>query len=143
MPDWPKFNSAAERSRDLLFAHLSSSQRRDFVRKSYFDCKGSATGRTYRIYSWSARCTTDGDFLRYIRNIHRVIFVWGIGSYCSQPDYSHPVPEYDRLLTQKLAIEANEKYFLKNAEFHLNDNFVAAAATFVCAIASGLFWLIL
>lgn len=128
-----------DRARDLLYAHLSSAQRRDLVQRGYFDCRGSVTGQTYRIKvppSYGRYARGGFDYTQYLRNIHWVVLGWKIGSYCSQPDYGHCVPEYDRLLTQKLAIEANEAYFLENADFKLEDRFVGAMALIVCALAS-------
>jgi hypothetical protein len=123
------------RARELLFAHLSSSQRRDFIQKNYFTCKGNATGRTYRIYNpIRQHPLEDLNFALYFRNIHLTILGLKVGSFCSQPHYDHRVPEGDRLLTQKLAIEANEQYFLKNASYSLEDE---AAVTIIVGILGG------
>ena len=122
------------RARELLFAHLSSSQRRDFIQKNYFTCRGNATGRTYRIHNTVGNFPEDMNFVLYFRNIHLTMLGIKVGSYCSQPHYDHRVPECDRLLTQKLAIEANEKYFLENASYSLEDE---AVVTVILGILGG------
>jgi hypothetical protein len=126
--------SAEVKARELLFAHLSSSQRRDFIRKNYFTCKGNATGRTYRICNPIRNFPEDMNFALYFRNIHLTILGFKVGTFCAQPHYDHRVPECDRLLTQKLAIEANEQYFLKNASYSLEDE---AAVTIIVGILGG------
>lgn len=105
-----------EKARELLLAHLSPAQKDCFVANNYFDCIGSETGRRYRI-------DLGASGYRHIlfRNVSWVLFGKEIARYCSEPDYRFMLPKFDKMLTQKLAIETNEKYFLSNANRHMND----------------------
>lgn len=96
-----RWKSPNQRAEDLLVSHMTPVQKKDWERFQYFDAVGNVTGRTYRIHNAG------------IRNISRIVAGKSLAEYCAQA--CGYVPACDEFLAQKLAIEANEAYFLKTA----------------------------
>jgi hypothetical protein len=86
---------AVERARDLFLAHLDPRQRRSWQHRRRFDVT-AASGRRYTIGAYRPFNVSARD-----------------ATFCVQVHGT--VPSYDKLLAQKLLIEADEQLFLARA----------------------------
>ena len=89
-----ELEEASRNARELLIAHLSPAQCKDFARSGCFTVVGNKTGTTYRLGSGVVR-THDASF-------------------CIGP-VDAGLPRDDRVLAQKWLLESDEAKFLRIA----------------------------
>lgn len=103
--------SAERRARNLFMSHLTKTQAKTLKRVRWIEVRGNHTGHVYRI-----DCRDETLNIRD-RNTGRkycaVLAQEEPGIFGLRQDWD--IPRYDHLLAQKLAIEANEKKFLRIA----------------------------
>jgi len=93
----PKRQAATERAEALLASHLTDAQRTELAAHGHFTVQGSAGGE-YRISGLGVRRVDQGKAVERL---------------CCHPDHAYPVG--DRMLAQKLWLEADEPAFCQIA----------------------------
>lgn len=94
-------DAAERRASKLLRSHLGKTQKKSLRNRGWFYAKGSHTKRRYRIYGSFA--TQNIECVDTGREYCAILRKWA------------SIPTSDHVLAQKLAIETNEKKFLRTA----------------------------
>jgi hypothetical protein len=98
---WARYRMAEAKGWSLLLSNLTAQQRHQIRSSGYFDARGSATGRHYRIYRGKSRNVIE-------LGSHRLS-----PGRCFMPQGD--LVEGDCMLAQKIAIENFEEEVLKMA----------------------------
>lgn len=98
---WARHRMAESKGLSLLLSNLTAEQRRQYRTFGYFDARGSATGRHYRIYRGKSRNVIE-------LGSHRLS-----PGRCFMPQGD--LVEGDCMLAQKIAIENYEEEMLNKA----------------------------
>ncbi len=98
---------ACDRAKELLLSHLTPAQKESFEKNKWFVVTGGRSKREYRIRT--EHTTVNIDVLDGKKVLHKL---------CAHPNNASGVPLCDRLLAQKLMLEASEDDFLKIANRH-------------------------